>query len=57
MPVKIYYFCSTLISLNLDSARSNLSLKSYIAFRISRIVADVFALSACPKVKMLLLRK
>ncbi len=57
MPVKIYYFCSTLISLNLDSARSNLSLKSHIAFRISRTVADVFALSACPKVKMLLLRK
>src|SRR5262247_2786952 len=50
-------FRCALISLNLDSARSNLSLKSHIASRISPKVADVFALSARPKVKMLLLRK
>src|SRR5262249_12354680 len=50
-------FLCALISLNLDSARSNLSLKSHIASRISPKVADVFARSACPKVKMLLLRK
>jgi hypothetical protein len=41
---------------SLESARSNLSLKSHIASRISRKVADVLALSACPKVKMLLFR-
>src|SRR5271163_847015 len=50
-------FRRALISFNLDSARSNLSLKSHIASRISRKVADVFALSARPKVKTLLLRK
>ena len=50
-------FFQPLISSNFDSARSNLSLKSHIASRISRKVADVFALSSCPKVKMLLLRK
>src|SRR6516165_5756275 len=50
-------FRCALISLNLDSARSNLSLKSHIASRISPKVADVFARSARPKVKMLLLRK
>ena len=50
-------FLCALISLNLDSARSNLSLKSHIAARISPKVADVFARSACPKVKTLLLRK
>ena len=42
---------------NSDIARSNLSLKSHIASRIWRIVADVFALSALPKAKMLLLRR
>src|ERR1700730_8395532 len=49
--------CCALISLNLARARSNLSLKSHIASRISRKVADVLALSAFPKVKILLLRK
>ena len=48
---------AALISSNLESARSNLSLKSHIASRISRKVADVLALSACPKVKMLLFRR
>ena len=50
-------FRCALISLNLDCARSNLSLNSHIASRISRKVAEVFALSACPKVKTLLLRR
>src|ERR1700741_2957588 len=50
-------FCRALISSNLESARSNLELKSHIASRISRKVADVFALSACPKAKMLLFRR
>src|SRR6266496_1028586 len=45
------------ISLNLDSALSNLSLNSHIALRISRNVADIFALSVWPKVKILLFRK
>src|SRR5208282_3119956 len=55
--VVAYPYRRTMISFNLDSARSNLSLKSHIASRISRKVADVLALSACPKVKTLLLRK
>ena len=50
-------FYRALISSNFESARSNLSLKSHIASRISRKVADVFALSARPKVKMLLFRR
>jgi hypothetical protein len=50
-------FGCALISSNLDDARSNLSLKSHIASRISRKLADVFARSTCPNVKMLLLRK
>src|SRR6476659_6015520 len=50
-------FCPALISSNLESARSNLGLKSHIASRISRKVADVLALSACPKAKMLLFRR
>ena len=50
------FFCA-LISLNLDSARSNFSLNSHIASRISRYVADVFALSDCPKLNMELLRR
>jgi len=50
-------FRSTWISSNLASARSNLSLNSHMASRISRKVAEVLALSACPKVKTLLLRK
>src|SRR6516225_1881881 len=50
-------FCPALISLNLASARSNLSLKSHIASSISRKVADVFALSARPYVNTLLLRR
>ena len=41
-------FCCALISPNLASARSNISLKSHIESRISRMVADVFALSALP---------
>jgi hypothetical protein len=56
--LRSFYPCRlTLISLNFDSARSNLSLKSHIASRISRKVADCFALSAFPKVKMLLFRR
>jgi hypothetical protein len=43
-----------LISENLESARSNLTLKSHIASRISRKVADVLFLSVRPKEKMLL---
>src|SRR5262249_11912840 len=54
---RFHLFCRALISLNLDSARSNLSLKSHIASSISRIVADVLVLSARPNVKMLLLCK
>ena len=50
-------FACFLISSNLASARSNFSLNSHIASRISRKVADVLALSACPKVNMLLLRR
>ena len=50
-------FCCALISPNLASARPNISLKSHIESRISRMVADVFALSALPKANMLLLRK
>src|SRR5262245_10041311 len=50
-------FCWALTSLYFDSARSTLSLNSHIASRISRYVADVLALSACPKVNMLLLRR
>src|SRR5215472_2387425 len=46
-----------LISSNLARARSNLSLNSHIASRISRKVAEVLARSALPKVNMLLLRK
>src|SRR5262249_43252666 len=46
-----------LISSNLALARSNLSLNSHIASRISRKVAEVLARSALPKVKMLLLRR
>src|SRR5213080_3540898 len=46
-----------LISSNFESACSNLALKSHIASRISRKVADVLALSACPKAKMLLFRR
>src|SRR5712671_549808 len=62
MPVRLavagsHPFCRALISLNLASARSNLSLKSHIASRISRKIADVLALSACPKAKMLLFRR
>src|SRR5580704_12710863 len=52
-----YPLFRALISLNLDSARSNLSLKSHIASRISRKVADVLARSTCPNVKTLLLRR
>src|SRR5438094_5373240 len=55
--ILVYPLFRALISLNLDSARSNLFSNSHIALRISRKVADAFALSACPKVKMLLLRK
>ena len=50
-------FCCALISPNLASARSNISLKSHIESRISRMVADVLARSALPKANMLLLRK
>src|SRR5665647_3479224 len=50
-------FCRALISSNLASACSNLALKSHIASRISRKVADVLALSAFPKAKMLLFRR
>lgn len=46
-----------LISSNLMRARSNFSLKSHIASRMSRNVADVRALSACPNANMLLLRR
>src|SRR4029077_2455654 len=56
-PCRLQPFDRALISSNLESARSNLSLKSHIASRISRKVADVLALSACPKAKMLLLRR
>jgi TonB family protein len=56
-PPGVQSFRSALISSNLASACSNLSLKSHIASMISRKVADVLALSACPNVKMLLLRK
>ena len=52
-----FFFCSTVISLNLESACSNFISKSHIASRISRKVADVFVRSTWPKVKMLLLRK
>jgi 2-aminoadipate transaminase len=45
------------ISSDFASARSNLSLNSHIASRISRNVAEAFALSVWPKVKILLLRK
>src|SRR6185436_12002624 len=48
-------FSCALISSNLARARSNLSLNSHIASRISRKVAEVRALSALPKVNMLLL--
>src|SRR5262249_3922570 len=48
---------SALLSANLASACSNLALKSHIASRISRKVADDFARSARPKVKTLLLRR
>src|SRR5258707_6101966 len=54
---RLQLFCCALISSNLESARSNLGLKSHIASRISRKVADVLALSACPKAKMLLFRR
>src|SRR5262249_23613430 len=50
-------FCCALISPNLASARPNISLKRHIESRISRMVADVFALLALPKANMLLLRK
>ena len=50
-------FDRALISSNAASARSNLALKSHIASRISRKVADVRALSASPKAKMLLFRR
>jgi hypothetical protein len=56
-PCQLQPFCRALISSNLESARSNLPLKSHIASRISRKVADVLALSACPKAKMLLFRR
>jgi hypothetical protein len=46
-----------LISLNFANARSNTPLKSHIASRISRMVADVLEWSTCPNVKILLLRK
>src|SRR6188472_1392607 len=42
--------CRPVTSLNFASARSNLSLNSHIASRISRKLADVFDRSACPKV-------
>jgi len=48
---------SFLTSSNFKRACSNLALKSHIASRISRKVADVLALSACPNAKMLLFRK
>jgi hypothetical protein len=54
---RLHPFCPTLISSNLASARSNLALKSHIASRISRKVAEVLALSACPNAKMLLFRR
>ena len=50
-------FFPALTSSNVASARSNLELKSHIASIISRKVADVLALSACPKAKMLLFRR
>jgi len=50
-------FYRAFISSNFESARSNLLLKSHIASKISRTVADVLALSACPKAKMLLFRR
>ena len=56
-PCRLQPFYRALISSNLESARSNLALKSHIASRISRKVADVLALSACPKAKMLLFRR
>jgi hypothetical protein len=46
-----------LISLNFANARSNTPLKSHIASRISRMVAEVRERSTCPNVKILLLRK
>ena len=49
--------CLALIWLNSARARSNLRLKSHIASRISRKVADLLALSACPNAKMLLFRR
>ena len=50
-------FFWALISPNVANARANTSLKSHIKSRISRMVADVFALSALPMANMLLLRK
>jgi hypothetical protein len=52
-----WLYCRALISLNLDSACSNLPLKSHIASRISRKVADVLTLSPRPKAKTLLFRR
>src|SRR5262245_55608514 len=52
-----WFYCRALIRLNSASARSNLSLKSHIASRISRKVADVLARSARPYAKMLLFRR
>src|SRR5262249_7388417 len=51
------FYCRALIRLNSASARSNLWLKSHIASRISRNVADVLARSARPYAKMLLFRR
>ena len=56
-PIQLTYFFRALISLNVASARSNLLLNAHIAMKISRKLAEVFALSLCPNVKMLLLRK
>src|SRR5215467_4840676 len=55
MPAMVY--CRALIRLNSAIARSNLWLKSHIASRISRKVADVLARSARPYAKMLLFRR
>src|SRR5262249_37532758 len=52
-----WFYCRPLIRLNSASARSNLWLKSHIASKISRKVADVLTRSARPYAKMLLFRR
>ena len=52
-----YFACRALTALKAASARSNFSSNSHIAVKISAKVADVFARSALPNVKMLLLRR